>query len=86
MRNMIGLWHRPNATASGRRADLLAMVNGSGHGAAVSVLNAAPKPNAVLTPLEAVRQLGDEPACIETLGVWLGGSNVLGSAVQLRPY
>jgi hypothetical protein len=84
MRNMIGLRHRPNATASGRRADLLAMV--SRHGAAVSVLNAAPKPNAVLTPLEAVRQLGDEPGCIETLCVWLGGSNVLGSAVQLRPY
>jgi hypothetical protein len=56
----------------------------SRHGAAVSVLNAAP--NAVLTPLEAVRQLGDEPGCIETLCVWLGGSNVLGSAVQFRPY
>jgi hypothetical protein len=64
---------------------LLPMVNASGHRAAVSVLNSARKPSGVaLTPLEAARQLGDEPGGIETLCVWLGANNVLGSVVQLK--
>jgi hypothetical protein len=37
-----------------------------------------------LTPLEAARQLGDESGGIETLCVWLGANNVLGSVVQLK--
>jgi hypothetical protein len=64
---------------------LLPMVDGSGHRAAVSVLNSARKPSgAALTPLEAARQLGDEPGGIETLCIWLGANNVLGSVVQLK--
>jgi hypothetical protein len=34
--------------------------------------------------LEAARQLGDEPGGIETLCVWLGANNVLGSVVRLH--
>ena len=69
----------------GHPGGLLPMVNGSGHRAAVSVLNMARKPSgAALTPLEAARQLGDQPGGIETLCVWLGANNVLGSVVQLK--
>jgi hypothetical protein len=69
----------------GQPGGLLPMVNGSGHRAAVSVLNAARKlSGAALTPLEAARQLGDEPGGIETLCVWLGANNVLGSVVELK--
>ncbi len=73
------------AALIGQPGGLLPMVNGSGHRAAVSVLNAARKPSGTaLTPLEAARQLGDEPGGIETLCVWLGANNVLGSVVQLK--
>jgi hypothetical protein len=69
----------------GAAGGLLPMVNASGHRAAVSVLNSARKPSgAALTPLEAARQLGDEPGGIETLCVWLGSNNVLGSVVELK--
>ena len=64
---------------------LLPMVNASGHRAAVSVLNSARRPSGVaLTPLDAARQLGDEPGGIETLCVWLGANNVLGSVISLK--
>jgi hypothetical protein len=66
-------------------ASLLPLVNDSGHRAAVSVLNAARKPSGVaLTPLDAARQLGDADGGIETLCVWLGANNVLGSIVDLK--
>jgi hypothetical protein len=67
------------------RSGLIPMVNGSGHRAAVAVLNTARRPSGVaLTPLQAARHLGDEPGGIETLGVWLGANNVLGSVINLR--
>jgi hypothetical protein len=66
---------------------LLPMVNASGHRAAVSVLNSARKPSGVaLTPLEAARQLGDEPGGIETLCVWLGANNVLARSSNSKQY
>jgi hypothetical protein len=64
---------------------LLPMVNASGHRAAVSVLNSARTPDgAALTPLEAARGLGEEPGGIETVCVWLGANNVLGSVIRLK--
>jgi hypothetical protein len=67
------------------RDKLIPMVNDSGHRAAVTVLNTARKPSGkALTALEGARQLGDEPGGIETLCVWLGANNVLGSVVRLR--
>jgi hypothetical protein len=64
---------------------LIPLVNNPGERAAVIVLNTARKPTGrALTPLEAARQLGDEPGGIETLCVWLGGNNVLGSVVSLH--
>lgn len=67
------------------RHTFIPLVKDSGHRAAVSVLDTARKPSGkALTPLEAARQLGDEPGAIETLCVWLGANNVLGSVVRLR--
>jgi hypothetical protein len=61
------------------------MVNNSEQRAAVTVLNSARKPSGkALTPLEGARELADEPGGIETLCVWLGANNVLGSVVSLR--
>jgi hypothetical protein len=69
----------------GSPGGLLPMVNGSGHRAAVSVLNSARKPSgSAYTPLDAARALGDEPGGIETLCVWLGANNVLSSVIGLK--
>ena len=61
------------------------MVNFSGQRAAVTVLNSARTPTGqALTPLEGAKQLGDDPGGIETLCVWLGANNVLGSVLSLK--
>ena len=73
------------ASLIGPAGGLLPLVNGSAHRAAVSVLNSARKSTgAALTTLEAARRLGDEPNGIETLCVWLGANNVLGSVISLK--
>jgi hypothetical protein len=67
------------------RDKVIPMVNDSGHRAAVAVLNASRAPDGrALTPLEAARQLGDDPGGIETLCVWLGANNVLGAVTTLK--
>jgi hypothetical protein len=67
------------------KANLIPMVDQPGQRAAVIVLNSARTPaGRPLTPLEAARQLGDEPGGIETLTVWLGANNVLGSVISLH--
>lgn len=64
---------------------LLPMVNASGHRAAVSVLNSARTPDGTaMTPLAAARRLGEDAGGIETLCVWLGANNVLGSVIRLQ--
>jgi hypothetical protein len=64
---------------------LIPMVNNPGERAGVIVLNSARRPSGkAMTPLEAARQLGDEPGGIETLCVWLGANNVLGSVINLH--
>lgn len=64
---------------------LIPMLNNPGQRAAVNVLNSArDRSGKALTPLEAARQLGEEPGGIETLCVWIGANNVLGSVISLH--
>jgi hypothetical protein len=64
---------------------LVPMVTSSQQRAAVIALNTAREPGGkALTALQAARQLGAEPGGIETLCVWLGANNVLGSVVTLN--
>jgi hypothetical protein len=74
------------AMIGGQHFSLLPMVSGSGHRAAVLVLNSARGDvEQALTPVGAAKELGDEPGGIETLCVWLGANNVLGSVIDLKP-
>lgn len=68
------------------RDQFFSRIDQSNERAAVQVLNSARKQSGkALTPLEAARELGDEPGGIETLCVWLGNNNVLGSVLSLVP-
>lgn len=65
--------------------DLFGLVSDSGNRAAVTTLETSRLPSGrALTPLEGARLLGDDPGGIETLCVWIGSNNALGSVVDLR--
>jgi hypothetical protein len=67
------------------KGKLIPMVNDPGQRAGVIVLNSARDgAGKALTPLEAARQLGEDSGGIETLCVWLGANNVLGSVISLH--
>ena len=67
------------------RDDLFGVVSDSGNRAAVVTLESNRLPSGrALTPLEGARLLGDDTGGIETLCVWIGANNVLGSVVDLR--
>jgi hypothetical protein len=67
------------------RDDLFGVVSDSGNRAAVATLETARLPSGrALTPLEGARLLGDDPGGIETLCLWIGPNNALGTVVDLR--
>ena len=67
------------------RDELFGIVSDSGNRSAVTTLETCRLPSGrALTPLEGARLLGDEPGGIETLCVWIGPNNALGTVVDLR--